>query len=67
MLRLGKYKHFKGTYYEALYLAKHSETEEPMVVYRCEKDGSLWVRPLKMFTEKVERNGQRIDRFEYIG
>ncbi|GAB6182234.1 DUF1653 domain-containing protein [Desulfotomaculum defluvii] len=67
MIRPGRYKHFKGNYYEVLYLAKHSETEEPMVVYRCERDNSLWVRPLEMFTEKVERNGQLKDRFEFIG
>ena len=66
MLKIGKYKHFKGNLYEVICVAKHSETEEPLVVYKCEKDGSIWVRPLAMFVEKVEHNGQRVDRFSYL-
>lgn len=66
MIQPGKYRHFKGNFYEVLGVAKHSETEEPMVVYRCEKDGSLWVRPMQMFIEKVEINGQIKARFELI-
>lgn len=67
MIQPGKYKHFKGNTYEVICVAKHSETEQPMVVYRCQKDGSLWVRPLEMFTEQVEVNGQIKGRFEFIG
>lgn len=67
LLKPGKYQHFKGNFYEVICVARHSETEEPMVVYKSEKNGSLWVRPLTMFTEKVEFNGQIIDRFSYIG
>lgn len=67
MLKPGKYKHFKRNFYEVICVAKHSETEEPMVVYKSEKNGSFWVRPLTMFTEKVKHNGQIIDRFSYIG
>lgn len=67
MLKPGKYRHFKGNMYEVILVARHSETEEPMVVYRCEKDGSYWVRPLTMFTEQVEVAGGFKDRFEFIG
>ncbi|AQS58644.1 DUF1653 domain-containing protein [Desulforamulus ferrireducens] len=63
----GRYKHFKGNYYQVIGVAKHSETEEPLVVYRSEKDNSLWVRPLAMFTEQVEVNNQLISRFTYLG
>lgn len=65
---LGKYRHFKGNEYEMLGLASHSETLEPMVVYRAlYGDGQLWVRPLAMWTEIVERDGQTMPRFTYLG
>lgn len=68
MLRLGKYKHYKGKEYEVIGVAKHSETLEKMVVYRAlYGKHNLWVRPLKNFSEKVEVNGKKIPRFEYIG
>jgi cyclomaltodextrinase / maltogenic alpha-amylase / neopullulanase len=68
MLKLGKYKHYKGKEYEVVGIAKHSETLEDLVVYqKLYGDHSLWVRPLKMFTEDVEANGNKIQRFEYIG
>lgn len=63
----GRYRHFKGNEYEVLFVAKNSETLEEMVVYRAlygEKD--VWVRPLKMFTETVEKNGKLYKRFEKI-
>lgn len=60
-----KYRHFKGKEYLVLHLAKHSETEEDMVVYQAlyGKKG-IWVRPLSMFLEKVEVNGKYVNRFE---
>ncbi|MBE6718347.1 MAG: DUF1653 domain-containing protein [Ruminococcaceae bacterium] len=66
-IKIGRYRHFKGNEYEVLGVAKHSETCEQMVVYRalygeCE----LWVRPLSMWNETVERNGERFLRFTYI-
>ncbi len=68
MLKLGKYKHFKGNEYEVVGVAKHSETTEEMVVYKAlYGEGELWVRPLKMFEEEVEVNGQKVPRFKYIG
>ena len=66
--RPGRYRHFKGKDYELLFTARHSETEELMVVYRalyCE--GGLWVRPAVMWDEIVERDGRRLPRFRYIG
>ena len=67
-LRPGRYRHFKGKEYELLYLARHSETEELMVVYRAlYGDRGVWVRPAAMWSEIVERDGQRFPRFSYIG
>ena len=54
--------------YEVINLARHSETEEEMVVYRTlYGDFSVWVRPLAMFNEEIEYEGKKIRRFEYIG
>ncbi len=68
MLKLGKYKHYKGNEYEVIGVAKHSETLEELVVYRAlYGNHDLWVRPIEMFTEEVEVNGKKIPRFDYIG
>ena len=65
---LGKYRHFKGNEYEVIAIAKNSETLEDTVVYRAlYGEGDLWVRPLSMWTEIVERDGKRFVRFEYVG
>ena len=67
-VKLGIYRHFKGNEYEVLSIAKHSETLEPMVVYKAlYGDGGLWVRPYDMFFETVEINGEKIPRFKKIG
>jgi hypothetical protein len=72
-IKPGKYRHFKGKEYEVIGVAHHSETQEPLVVYRALYysegfgENALWVRPLNMFTETVEKDGQQIQRFEYIG
>ena len=66
-IRLGKYRHFKGGEYEVVGVAKHSETQEEMVVYRAlYGDGGLWVRPASMWNETVERDGKTYQRFTYI-
>lgn len=66
-IKFGKYQHYKGNYYQVEGLAKHSETEEEMVVYRpLYGKGELWVRPLSMFIEEVNVNGTSIPRFSYI-
>ena len=67
-IRPGKYRHFKGGEYEVLGVARHSETEEELVVYRALYGaGGLWGRPVSMWTETVERDGKRFARFTYIG
>ena len=67
-IKLGRYRHFKGNEYEVIALATHSETGESMVVYRalC-GDGGVWVRPVSMWDESVERDGKVYKRFTYIG
>ena len=63
----GKYRHFKGNEYEVIGISRHSETEEPMVVYRAlYGEHGLWVRPSSMWYEPVERNGQIYQRFEKV-
>lgn len=63
-----KYRHYKGNKYEVLYIAKHTETEEEMVVYRALLDTEkIWVRPHAMFEEEVEIEGKMIPRFTLIG
>ena len=67
-IKLGRYRHFKGNEYEVIGIAKHSETLEPMVVYRAlYGDGGLWVRPACMWQEIVTRDGVSFPRFTYIG
>lgn len=67
MLKLGRYQHFKGNYYQLLHIAKHSETEEVMAVYQPEYgERGIWVRPLTMFDELIERDGKQFKRFQYI-
>jgi len=67
-LRPGIYRHFKGNEYELLMTARHSETEELMVVYRAlYGDGGVWVRPLAMWSEHVEKDGYSGPRFKWEG
>ena len=70
---LGRYRHFKGNEYEVIGIARHSEDESPMVVYRAlYGDGGIWVRPASMWNETVTRNGityrrfYRLDRIERV-
>lgn len=71
-LKLGKYKHFKGKEYEVIAIARDSETLEEMVVYKALYvssefgEGAVFVRPLKMFLEHVERDGYSGPRFKFI-
>ncbi|MEG3766835.1 DUF1653 domain-containing protein [Alteromonas sp. 14N.309.X.WAT.G.H12] len=67
-VKVGLYQHYKGSYYTVLGVAKHSEDETELVVYRPEYgDRALWVRPLSMFLETVTKDGQQVPRFAYIG
>ena len=66
-IKIGKYRHFKGGEYEVLYLAKHSEMQEEMVVYRAlYGDGGVWVRPAAMWNEEIEREGKKYKRFTFM-
>lgn len=71
-LKIGRYRHFKGKEYEVLGVARHSETLEELVVYRAlyesEEFGenALWVRPVSMFVEEIERDGKIVKRFEFL-
>jgi hypothetical protein len=64
----GRYRHYKGNEYEVLGVARHSETDELLVVYRpLYGEGALWVRPLAMFLETVTVNGEPVPRFTHLG
>lgn len=66
-LELGRYRHYKGGEYQVIEVAIHSETAELLVVYRpLYGEGRLWARPLDMFLETVEINGERVPRFAMI-
>ena len=67
-LRPGIYKHYKGDLYEVITTARHSETEEWMVVYKAlYGEKGMWVRPYEMFVEKVEVKGVMVNRFAFVG
>jgi hypothetical protein len=68
MILPGRYRHYKGNDYQVIGIARHSETEEELVVYRkLYGDGSLWVRPLLMFMEDVTVGGLQVPRFTWLG
>ena len=67
-IKPGIYRHFKGNRYRVIGMAKHSETLEEMVVYQAlYGEYGIWVRPASMWNETVERGGQRLRRFTYLG
>ena len=67
-MKTGRYRHYKGNEYIVLGVARHSETEEELVVYRQDYgERGLWVRPLGMFLETVNLSGRTVPRFEWIG
>ena len=67
-IKPGKYRHFKGNLYEVIGVARHSETQEEMVVYRAlYGECGLWVRPAAMWAETVDRDSYHGPRFQYIG
>ena len=67
-VQVGRYRHYKGKEYTVIGVARHSETEEELVVYRQEYgDYGLWVRPRAMFLETVEVDGHTVPRFQYLG
>lgn len=63
----GIYRHFKGGMYKALFVARHSEAhEQEFVVYQSLEKGGVWVRPLDMFLENVDRDGYKGPRFVWV-
>ena len=67
-LKIGRYRHYKGNEYAVIGVAKHSEDESELVVYKpLYGDQRLWVRPLSMFVETIQVNGKTMPRFEYMG
>jgi hypothetical protein len=67
-IKIGRYRHFKGNDYIVLYIAKHSETLDTMVVYQADYGAKdVWVRPAYMWNETVEQDGNILKRFTYIG
>lgn len=66
-IKPGVYRHYKGPLYDVIGVARHSETEELLVVYRPQYgERGLWVRPLSMFCEQLEIDGRTIARFEFM-
>lgn len=68
-IEAGQYQHYKGKKYLVMYVAKHSETLEDMVVYVSLYENpvsQIWVRPAKMFMEEVEYKGNKVPRFKYL-
>lgn len=66
-VKTGRYRHYKGNDYLVIGVARHSETEEEMVVYSADYGQfGLWVRPKEMFLEKVEVDGRVVPRFQFI-
>jgi hypothetical protein len=64
VLAAGRYRHYKGGEYEVVGVARHSETLEPLVIYRPLTHASgLWARPYAMFVEMIEHEGRRVQRF----
>lgn len=67
-MQTGIYEHYKGNRYKVIDIARHSETDELLVLYRLMYgDESLWVRPFPMFFEKVTVDGESVPRFRYVG
>lgn len=69
-MKFGKYQHYKTrNFYKIIGIAKHSETEEDLVVYECLYDNpksKIWARPKAMFEEMVEIDGKKVPRFKFI-
>lgn len=65
-IKAGLYQHYKGPFYEVLEVAQHSETQEPLVIYRAlYGEKGLWARPLSMFIETIEIDGKTQPRFAF--
>ena len=68
MMKQGLYRHYKGNLYRLLYIARHSETLEEMVIYQdVNNPEKIWARPASMWEETVEVGEERVSRFQYLG
>lgn len=68
LIPMGRYRHYKGKDYSVVGFATHSETLEQMVLYvPLYGEGGYWVRPLSMFTETVDVDGEEVPRFLFVG
>lgn len=65
-MQLGLYKHYKGLFYQVLGIGRHTETLEIFVIYKALDDQGLWIRPIEIFQEEVEVNGQKMPRFKFV-
>ena len=65
-MKRGIYKHYKGGVYELVDVARHSETLEKLVIYRNVTTGEYWARPIHMWDEKVNVNGEEVSRFTFV-
>ena len=70
-IKKGIYEHYKGNRYEVLDVAMHTETQEPIVIYKALYKGdfpesTLWARPLAMFREQVVMDGKLVPRFRFL-
>lgn len=64
-IKPGVYRHYKGNKYKVLYIAKHSETLEDMVIYQdVGNSDKIWARPATMWNDNIEINGKTVKRFE---
>ncbi|MBN2306980.1 DUF1653 domain-containing protein [Candidatus Peregrinibacteria bacterium] len=67
LIRAGIYQHYKGNLYRVIGIARHSEKEELLVVYREQgAEHDLWVRPYNLFKERINVGGQMVPRFKYL-
>ena len=72
-IKIGKYQHYKGNFYEVIGVGRHSETLEEVVIYRALYNSkefghnALWVRPKLIFLENIKIDGKEVPRFKYAG
>lgn len=66
-VKLGIYSHYKGNTYKVLYIAKHSETLEDMVIYQdVNESDKIWARPISMWNDDIKIDGKTVKRFELM-
>jgi len=67
MIKIGLYKHYKGSLYQVIALARHEQTYKPLVIYQAlYGDYRIWARDLDVFTEEITLEGHQKPRFEFV-